>query len=170
MQERRRGLWEGIEAHIDSRDVARILYGAVVGLSLVIALQFHPPGPGKIAATIAGTAVAIGLAELYADFVATEVRTQARVRRGQLRALAAQAVSVTFGAGFPAVFFILAAAGAIQTHLAFTLSKWSGLGLICGYGFIAGRLAGSPTSRALVHAAAVGSIGGALIALKALLH
>ena len=51
-----------------------------------------------------------------------------------------------------------------------TLSKWSGLGLIGGYGFLAARLAGSGVARSLVHAAAVGLVGGALIGLKAVLH
>jgi hypothetical protein len=75
-----------------------------------------------------------------------------------------------FGAGFPSAFFILAAAGAITQDQAFTWATWSGLGLIAGYGFLAGRLAGSTYRRALLHALAVGAIGGALIALKALLH
>ena len=74
------------------------------------------------------------------------------------------------GASFPAVYFLLAAAGWIETATAFTLSKWTGLGLICAYGFLAARLAGSGWGRALLHAAAVGAIGGALIALKSILH
>jgi hypothetical protein len=58
----------------------------------------------------------------------------------------------------------------MTTTLAFTLSKWTGLGLICVYGFVAGRLSGSGVGGALLHAAAVGTIGGMLILLKALVH
>jgi hypothetical protein len=87
-----------------------------------------------------------------------------------VRKLLADAGAVTFGAGFPSLFFVLAAAGAIDTDLAFSLAKWSGLGLICAYGFLAARLSGARLGRAFVHAVLVGAVGGALIALKALMH
>jgi hypothetical protein len=44
--------------------------------------------------------------------------------------------AVMLGAGFPAVFFIVAAAGAIDDDLAFRLAKWTGLGLICAHAFL----------------------------------
>jgi hypothetical protein len=37
---------------------------------------------------------------------------------------------VAFGISFPAVFFLLSVAGAVQVETAFELAKWSGLGLI----------------------------------------
>jgi hypothetical protein len=77
---------------------------------------------------------------------------------------------VIFGAGFPAAFFILAALGAMKVPLAFTLSKWTGFGLICVYGLLAGRLSGSSWFVSVLHALAVAAIGGSLIAFKALLH
>ena len=52
----------------------------------------------------------------------------------------------------------------------FTAAKWSGLGLIGLYGFGAARLAGVGLSGSVLHAVVVGSVGGMLIALKALLH
>jgi hypothetical protein len=136
----------------------------------VVALELHPPQPGKAIAVIAGAAVAVGLADLYAELVSIEARTRHPLRRDQVRAAALDAGAITFGAGFPALFFLLAAAGAIDRDLAFALSKWTGLGLICTYGFAAGRAAGWGVGGALLHSLAVGTIGGALIALKALLH
>jgi hypothetical protein len=159
-----------IAAHLASRDVARILYGTVIGLALVLALQIHPPPAGEAAAAIAGTALAVGLAELYSDIVGTEARTRHRIDAGQLRALSRAALVVFFGAAFPALFFALSAAGAIDIRTAFALSKWSGLGLICGYGFLAARMTGARLGAAVLHAAAVGAIGGALIAFKSFLH
>jgi hypothetical protein len=147
-----------------------VLYGAVIGLALVVALEAHPPTAGQAAAAVLGTAVAVGLAEIYSELVGTEARTRQPVRLPKLRSIAAEAVAVVFGAGFPAIFFVLAAAGALDLSLAFTLSKWTGLGLICAYGFVAGRLSGSGAGGAMLHAAAVGAIGGILIALKALVH
>jgi hypothetical protein len=159
-----------LDAHLGSRDVGRVIYGAIIGLALVVAVQDHPPAAGVEAAVLVGTAIAVGLAELYSEIVSTEARTRRRLERGQLRMMAGDGLAVVFGAGFPAVFFVLAAAGAISTGTAFTLSKWSGLGLIGAYGFLAARLAGAGVARSLLHAAAVGLIAGALIALKAFLH
>ena len=168
--EKRSRLRETVERHLGSRDVARVVYGAVVGLALVVALQAHPPGAATTAGLLAGTAIAVGLAELYSEIVGTEARLRQPVRRREIRTMAGEAVAVVFGAGFPALFFVAAAVGLIEVPLAFTLSKWTGLGLICAYGFLAARLSGSSYVTALLHAVTVGAIGGLLIALKALLH
>jgi hypothetical protein len=116
------------------------------------------------------TALAIGLAETYSEFVGAEARERRHLSRAEVRVLAEDAAAVTFGAGFPAVFFILAAAGAMELATAFTLAKWTGLALICAYGYVAARLAGSGRGASLLHASVLGMIGGALIAVKALLH
>ena len=87
-----------------------------------------------------------------------------------VRHIAADIAAVTSGIAFPAVFFILAAVGVLDDDTAFTVAQWSGLGLIGAYGFLGARLGGAGLGRSLVHATAVGLIGGFLIALKALVH
>jgi hypothetical protein len=159
-----------ITSHLGSRDVARTLYGAFVGLALVVALQDHPPAPAAMAVLLAATAVTVGLAELYSEAVSLEARTRRPLDRRQLRSVAGESIAVVTGAAFPAVFFAAAALGVFDVDLAFTLSKWSGLALICAYAFLAARLAGATVARGLVHAAALGLVAGALIALKAVLH
>jgi hypothetical protein len=159
-----------VTAHLGSRDVARTLYGALVGLALVVALQDHPPAAGAMAVLLATTAVTVGLAELYSEAVSLEARTRAPLNRRQLRSVAGESIAVVAGAAFPAVFFAVAALGAFDIGLAFTLAKWSGLALICAYAFLAARLAGATVPRGLVHAAALGLVAGALIAVKAVLH
>jgi hypothetical protein len=159
-----------VEGHLGSGDVARVIYGAVIGLALVVALEKHPPPAGQMVTALVATAVAVGLAELYSEAVAREARTRRHLRFAHVRELAGEAVAVAFGAGFPAVFFIAAAAGAIETDLAFTLAKWTGLGLICAYGYLGARLADSSRTGALLQAVAVGAIGAFLIGVKSLLH
>ena len=159
-----------IEAHLGSRDVARVIYGAIVGLALVVALELHPPSAGQTVAAIIGTAVALGLAEVYSEIIGTEARTRRHATREVVRQTAGDAAAVTAGAGFPAVFFVLALAGVMNVDTAFTVAKWSGLGLLCAYGFAAARLSGSGRLGALGHAAAVGAVGLGLIVVKALLH
>ncbi|HEY6760672.1 MAG TPA: hypothetical protein VI318_14335 [Baekduia sp.] len=139
-------------------------------MALVVALEAHPPRPGVVAGSLIATAVAVGLAELYSEVVGAETRNRRRVGRDQVGDILDDAVAVAFGIAFPAIFFALAAAGLLDADAAFTLAKWSGLGLISFYGFLAGRLAGAGLWLSLLQALAVGVIGGALIGFKALIH
>ena len=161
---------EAIAAHLGSRQVSRVLYGSIIGLALIVALEAHPPSAGTVVAALLGTAVAVGLAELYSEIVGTETRTHHRIERTTLAEFADDAVAVTFGVCFPAVFFVLAALDAICSDTAFTVARWSGLGLIGFYGYAAGRLAGARPLACVVQALAVAAIGGVLIAIKALIH
>lgn len=147
-----------------------MIYGTIIGLALVVALEDHPPGASVMVGTLLATAVAVGLAELYSEVVGTETRTHRRVGRAGFRHMLDDAGAVTAGIAFPCVFFILAAVSAIEEETAFTIAKWSGLGLIGVYGFSAGRLAGAGVAASLLQAVVVGAIGGALIAVKALIH
>ena len=56
-----------------------MIYGAIIGLALVVALEHHPPTPAVVIVTLVATAVAVGLAELYSDVVGTQARTHQRV-------------------------------------------------------------------------------------------
>ena len=159
-----------VEAHLASGEVARVLYGAIIALALIVALEDHPPTAGETVAALIGTGVAVGLAELYAELVAAEARTRQPIHRERVRAFARDSVAVAFGAAFPAVYFILAAAGAMHTHTAFQIAKWSGLGLICAYGFLGARLSGAGPVRALGQTLVVGVIGIGLIVFKSLTH
>jgi hypothetical protein len=159
-----------VEEHLGSNQVSRVIYGAIIGLALVVALEHHPPRPAVMVATLLGTGIAVGLAELYSEIVGTEVRTGRRVDRARVREIGTDVGAVVFGIAFPAVFFLLSAAGAMEVETAFTLAKWSGLALIGFYGFYAARLSGMRVPAALVQAAAVAAVGGFLIGLKALVH
>jgi hypothetical protein len=160
----------GVASHLSSRHVSRVIYGAIIGLALLVALEDHPPAAGVVAASLIGTAVVVGLAELYSEVIGTETRQRRGVSRSELRALAQGATAVGVGIAVPSGFFVLAALGAMETGTAFTAAKWTGLGLIAVYGFWASRLAGAGMTRSLLHAAAVAVIGSLIIVLKALLH
>jgi hypothetical protein len=159
-----------LEAHLGSRQVARVIYGAIIGMAIVVSLEHHPPRPGVVAATLLATAAAVGLAEIYSEVVGAETRARRRIEREQVRHILDDVAAVAFGIAFPAVFFVLAATGVLEPDTAFTIAKWSGVGLISFYGFVAGRLSGAGLWVSLLQALAVGVIGGALIAFKALVH
>jgi hypothetical protein len=161
---------DAIAVHLGSRQVSRVLYGSIIGLALVVALEAHPPRAGVIAVTLVATAIAVALAELYSEIVGTEARTRARVERQQIIDMFDEIGAVAIGIAFPSVFFLLAALGAIDLDAAFAIAKWSGLGLIGAYGFAAARLSGDTVPASLLRAGVAGLIAAFLIAMKALLH
>ena len=159
-----------LEAHLGSRQVGRVIYGSIIGLALVIGLEAHPPPTAAVIASLLATAVAVGLAELYSEIVGTETRTRHRIPREQVGHIIDDVLAVAFGIAFPSVFFVLVALGALELETAFSLAKWSGVGLIGAYGFCAARFAGAGMWPALLQALAVAAVGALLIAVKALVH
>ena len=159
-----------IARRVSSRQVSRVTYGAIIGLALVVALQAHPPPPGAVIASLLGTALAVALAEVYSELIGVETVRGRHATRAERENLLADATAVAIGIGFPSLFFFLAAAGMFEDQTAFMLARWSGLGLLALYGFAGARMTGSPLLGALLRAGVVALIGGALIALKALVH
>jgi hypothetical protein len=159
-----------VEAHLGSRQVARVVYGAIIGLTLIVAVEDHPPGAAVLAAWLVLTGVTVALAEVYSEVVGIETSERHRVTRHQFAHLLGQGWAVALGVAFPAVFFLLAAVNVLELDAALRLARWSGLGLIGFYGYWAARFAGAPVPRALAQAAAVAAIGGIVIAFKALVH
>ena len=159
-----------LEQHLGSRQVGKVVYGSIIGLALVVAIQHHPPKPGVMAVWLVGTAIAVGLAEIYSEVVGVETSTRQPVSRGQWRHLWEDAGAVAFGVAFPAVFFVIAALSFMEVETAFRLAKWTGLGLIGFYGYWAARFAGATARGALVKAALVALVGAGLILLKSLVH
>jgi hypothetical protein len=159
-----------LRAHLGSRQVSRVIYGAIIGLALVVALEAHPPEAHAVAATLIGTTVAVALAEFYSEVIGFETTGRHTATRNEMRNLGADIAAVSFGIAFPAVFFVLAMAGVLTDDAAFTVAKWAGLGLIGVYGFAGARLSGHGVGRSVVHATAIAMIGAALIGLKAVVH
>jgi hypothetical protein len=170
LQENARIVRTFLRAHLGSRQVSRVVYGAIIGLALVVALEAHPPAPHAVIATLLGTTVAVAFAELYSELVGFETTRRRRARSDEMRHLYADMAAVSFGIAFPAVFFVLAAADVLDDDAAFTVAKWAGLGLIGLYGFAGARLSGHGLGRSVMHATAIALVGGALIGLKAVVH
>jgi hypothetical protein len=159
-----------LEAHLGSQQVGKVVYGSIIGLALIVAIQAHPPSAVVMDVWLLGTAVAVALAEVYSEVVGIETSTRQPVTRAHLAHLAEDAAAVGFGTAFPAVFFALSAFGLFHVDTAFTIAKWTGLGLIGFYGFWAARFAGAATHHALLKGALVALIGAGLIFLKSLVH
>ena len=159
-----------VESHLGSTQVSRVLYGTIIGLALVVALEHQPPSPAVMVATLLGTAVAVALAEFYSEIVGTEVRTRRRIDRSRVGEIATDVGAVAFGISFPAVFFVLSVARGHGGRDRLRAREVVGLALTGFYGYAAARLAGAGTLVALGQATAVALIGAFLILLKALVH
>ena len=152
--------------------MAKVVYGSIIGLALVVALAEPPAGSGRHDRVRCwAPRVAVGLAEVYSEVVGAETSNRHSVTRHQLAHMVDDAVAVGFGVAFPALSSSWRRWwDSVQVDTAFTLAKWTGLGLIGFYGYWAARFAGAPVHRALVRGALVALVGGALIVLKSLLH
>lgn len=159
-----------LEAHLASNEVAHVLYGTVVGLAVVLALQHDKYRSAKVAGFLIGTAITISLAGLFSEAISTQARRRADLTRADRRVLRRETVAELFGCGFPAAFFVLAALGAIQERTAFLLAKWSGIALVVGYAYLASRLAGHARGRAVRYALLAALVGIVVVQLKALAH
>ena len=159
-----------LESHLASHQVARVTYGAIIGLAVLLALEDHAPGGWGVLGWLLATAVAVALAEIYSDVLGVETSERHRVTRPQLLHIAEAGTAVAFGIAFPAVYFLLAVLSVITLETAFAIATWSGLGLIGFYGYWAARFAGATTVRAVLRGIGVALIGEALILLEALLH
>jgi len=155
---------------LGSRQVARVIYGAIIGLALIVALDGHTQSAGKMIGWLLGTAVAVALAEFYSELVGTETSERHRITRPELRLLRGDAAGVSFGIAFPVVFFLLAVVGVITTETAFGLAKWGGFFLIGFYGYCAARFSGASVLTGLAQGGFAGVIAAILIVLKAALH
>jgi hypothetical protein len=148
-----------------------VVYGSIIGLALVLTMEAHPPeGKETVVGSLLATATAVALAEFYSELVGARARASLGGPKVSTGRMVETALSVAFGISFPAVFFVVAALGWIEYETAFALAKWTGLGLIAGYGYAAARLSGNSHPGSLLHATGVGLIAGVLIALKALVH
>ena len=160
----------GIEEHLGSEQVSRVVYGAIIGMALIVVLEHHPPTPIVTEVTLIATGLAVALAELYSEVIGEWTKNRQMVQRHHVREIATDVGAVFFGIVFPGFYFIIAAFGVMTPETAFTLTKWTGLGLIAAYGYAAGRLSGASVKVSILHALTVGLVGIALIGFKALVH
>jgi len=159
-----------VVSHLRSGHVSRTVYGSIIGLALVLTLEAHPTTLGVVVGTLLATAIAVSLAELYSELLGARAQRSLGEEAEPLTAIAEDSAAVAFGVAFPSVFFVAAALGLFEIETAFTVAKWSGLGLIAGYGYLAARLSGTGATGALLQSAGVCLICWILIAFKALVH
>jgi len=154
----------------DGHLAARGVYGAIVVLALLLAMQDHPPGPWESAALVAVSVVAVLAAELYAELLGLELDLRRAATRAERRAKLHELGPITLSAEAPVLVLVLAGLGLIEEDRAFDLAIIVTIALITVDGFLARRLAGRTVAESLRSAALLGSIGVALAVVKQVSH
>ena len=152
------------------RYAARSVYGAIVVLALLLALEDHSPGPFAAAGLVAGTVLAVLSAEAYSEILGAEVDHRRRLTRDERRAMEREHALMFAAAVWPVIFLLLAGVGLLEEETAYTLGTWVVIAMLFVFGYLARRLAGLSNSQAVVSALVLGSIGLLLAGLKAVLH
>ena len=146
------------------------VYGSVIVLAVMIALDDTSVRPGEAAASVIGAALATVLAELYADYLAGMIEAGRAPHGAELRESFRNAAVGLCAAILPVIFFILAGLGVMDTSTAFDAAVWTGVGVVGFYAFVANRLGGMAIPRSLFAGFAFTVLGTVLVLLKALVH
>jgi hypothetical protein len=149
------------------RHADRAIYVLIAVMAVTVALEGIEDRPGKALAYTIGAAIALTLAELFADRVGISIRSGRPASDQERREEYREAITGMAVVSIPIAFFLLAVLGAIDLDLAYVLSQWSGFAILAVYSYVASRASGGGRLQSLAGAAAMTAIGGALIALNA---
>jgi len=142
------------------------VYGSIVVLAVVTGLDEASASARQAFLGSVGAALAVVLAEIYADMIGTTLREKRPPNREEWQEFT---IDVAFGFGaacFPALFFLLARLDAIGLGTAFALAEWVGIGVLWVYALVASRAAGQGIIRAVFWAGIVTVCGVVLVELK----
>jgi hypothetical protein len=151
-----------------TRHADRAIYVLIAVMAISVALEGIEERAGDALAYVLGTAIALTLAELFADRVGISIRSRRPTTREERREEIREATTGLVVAALPISMFVLAVLDVIALRTAFILSQWIGFGILAVYSYIASRARGGSQPRAILGAASLTTIGGALIALNAL--
>lgn len=159
-----------LRAHLESEQTTHGIYGTIVVLAVIVALEGHPPSGQAILASVLGAVVAVILAEIYADYIGTMIREHHRPERAEWRRIVVNTLGNLIATALPIFLLTLGVAGVIRLEAGFTAAKWAGAAVIAAYAFIANRLSGLSLGRSILASAAFGLIGLGLVLFKQYFH
>lgn len=148
---------------------AHAIYGSIVVLAVIVALDDTDVTAGETIGTVVGAAVITALAELYADYIGAVIRHQRHLTSAE-REFELQSIAVGFLTALtPVVFFVLAALGLMDLASAFDAAVWTGVVVLGAYAVIANRFAGIGIGRSILIGAGFTALGALLVGLKVVL-
>jgi hypothetical protein len=159
-------MWENITEHINGHRVAKTIYGTIIILVVIVVMEDHPPSIGATFATIVFTGLGVALAEWYSDFIGKTIEEHHILNTKERRRIVKDVSAVMTGAWLPMPFVILAWMNVIDLDLALDLAKWTMVGVLLFYGYIASRLSGHNHMRSFFFAVGASLIGIFIVMFK----
>jgi hypothetical protein len=144
----------------------RLVYGAVVILAALLAVDASRVTAAKQIGAILLATVAVVFAELYSDIVGAMIRHRRRLTRRELIAMTTQLGSLVLAAVPPLVLTLLAVMGVLSLDTAAWLSVWLLVALLFAFGFAAARMAGGTIIGSALGAGLLLGLGLAMVMFK----
>ncbi len=150
------------------RHADRAIYVLIAVLAVSVALEDTNTDARHAFVGVAGAAVALTLAELFAGRIGISIREHRRPTHTESNAEVRAAMTGLAVAALPTFFLFLALLDVMKLHRAFTVAQWTGFAVIGVYTYLAARSSGNGQVRSLVGGLGMLLIGGALILLNSL--
>ena len=160
---------DGLFEQLDGHRVSKIIYGTIIVLVVIVTLEDHPPEPWGAIASVLGASIAVALAEFYSELIGKRINKKRRLSPVEIREIMGSVSAVLIGALLPLPILLLAWLDLFDVEFALRLDKWLLIGLLVFYGYAAAALSGSDRLWATLFAILAGSIGGAVVLIKAAL-
>lgn len=160
---------EGFFARLDGHRAAKVIYGTIIVLVVIVTLEDHPPGALAAIGSVLGAGVAVAIAEFYSELIGLRIHEKRRLTRTEIHGIATSVSAVLFGALLPLPVLLLALFDVFTVESALALDKWILVGLLVFYGYGAATLSGTGKVWATFMALLAGTIGIAVVLIKAAL-
>jgi hypothetical protein len=173
VQMRIAGLVRRAAADRHSRSVERLreaVYGTIILLSVLAVLSEKEPSTLDAGLSVAGTAVVLFLAHVYAGSVAERIGLGRANSRAVWRRLASESWPVVTVTLWPLVLIALSALEVMSTAVAVSLSIWLAVVGLGVWGWTAGVIGHDRLPGRLWSAARSLALGLAIVALKVAFH
>lgn len=147
-----------------------IVYGAITGLSILLAAGAHPDAPFETAAILFGSVFAITLTKAFAEFLSHAIGSGTRPTRHDWRAAWRHSAPTLGTANLPTLLFIANGLGWIGPDTAIIASQGVCVAFLALVGGRLGWILDGNMPGAMLGAAFAGGIGLALAVLKHVIH
>jgi hypothetical protein len=159
-------MWDTIVKNISGHRVAKTIYGTIIILVVIVSIEDHPPTIAGTVATVIMTGLGVAVAEWYSDYIGKTIDEHHMLTTTERRKIVKDVSAVMTGAWLPLPFLIVAWFGIISIDLAIDLAKWTMVGVLLFYGYVASRLIGHTQVRSFLFAVGASFIGVIIVLFK----
>lgn len=147
-----------------------IIYGAIMVLSVLMAVGDHAEIPFETAAVLFGSTLAVALAKAFSELMSRALDTGERVGGASIRYAWMHAKPTLVTANISTALFLAAGFGFLSTELALYLSQTSCVVFLLALGARVGWVLDRAVLSAVLGALFAGGVGLLLAGMKFLIH